>query len=106
MAFPAGCERNAAASSNPSASNQFKMLWWAACVVLDPNHVSNNSTASWVQWREHMTKLLAAKRKKQGKKKQTTGQSIGVCASNKWVHSFTKYVDCSRQVESRSDHTA
>ena len=75
MAFPAGCEKNASAS-NPSASNQFKMLWWAACVVLDSNHVSNNSTASWVQWRKHTTKLLAAKRKKQGKKKQTTAHTL------------------------------
>ena len=52
------------------------MLWWAACVVLDSNHVSNNSTASWVQWRKHTTKLLAAKRKKQGKKKQTTAHTL------------------------------
>ena len=82
MAFPAGCEKNASAS-NPSASNQFKMVVWAACVVLGSNPVRNNSTGpyqpSWVQWRKDTTELLrdtvrAAKGPKQGKRKQTTAQ--------------------------------
>ena len=77
MAFPAGCEKNASAS-NPSASNQFKMVVWAACVVLGP--VRNNSKETYqpslVQWRKDITELqrAAVREANDLKRKQTTAQ--------------------------------
>ena len=79
MAFPAGCEKNASAS-NPSASNQFKMVVWAACVVLGSNPVRNNSKEpyqpSLVQWRKDITELqrAAVREANDLKRKQTTAQ--------------------------------